>query len=101
MGFVNKVPYTKKEYWKNVGASFLIAIIIDLLIGLIVGSENARFIYLVLGVYWILIEIRRFHDANKSGWFALLNLIPGIGTLVALIYAGALESNYDNNRFIS
>ena len=94
-----KLPYTIKNYWINVGASFLIAIVASFLIGLLVGSDNARFVYLLLAVYWIVIEIRRFHDANKSGWLALINLIPGIGTLAALIVAGVMKSDYNNNRW--
>lgn len=95
-----KIPYTIKNYWINVGVSFLIATGANLLIGVVVGSNNARFIYLLLAIYWIVIEVRRFHDANKSGWLALINLIPGIGTFAALIVAGAMKSDYENNKWI-
>ena len=96
-----KLPYTIKNYWINVGASFFFFIVASFLIGLLVGSDNARFVYLLLAVYWIVIEIRRFHDANKSGWLALINLIPGIGTFAALIIAGVLQSNYDSNKWLT
>lgn len=95
-----KIPYTIKNYWLNVGVSFLATTVANLIVGLLLGSEAARYMYLILVVYWIIIEIRRFHDANKSGWLALLNLIPGIGTFAALIIAGVLKSNYDNNRWL-
>ncbi len=95
-----KLPYSIKNYWINVGASFLISSAANLLIGLAVGPEIARFIYLGLLVYWIAIEVRRFHDANKSGWLALINLLPGIGTFAALIVAGVLKSDYNNNRWM-
>lgn len=98
---LRKLPYTIKSYWINVGVSFLIATIANLVVGMILGSEIARLVYIILVVYWILIEIRRFHDANKSGWLALINLIPGIGTFAALITAGVLRSNYDNNKWLS
>lgn len=98
---INKLPYTIKSFWKNVGVSFLLASLANLVLGLILGSENARFVYLILAAYWILIEIRRFHDANKSGWLALLNLIPGIGTFATLIIAGVLKSDYENNKWFS
>lgn len=96
-----KLPYTIKNYWVNVAASFLIATVANLIIGMVLGSQVARFIYLILIAYWIIIEIRRFHDANKSGWLALINIIPGIGTFAALIIAGVLKSNYDNNRWLN
>jgi len=97
---LKKIPYTIKNYWINVGVSFLIATVANLLVGLVLGSEIARYVYLLLMIYWILIEIRRFHDANKSGWLALINLIPGVGTFAALIIAGVMKSNYENNRWI-
>lgn len=97
---LKKIPYTIKNYWINVGVSFLIATVANLLVGLVLGSEIARYVYLLLMIYWILIEIRRFHDANKSGWLALINLIPGVGTFAALIIAGVVKSNYENNRWV-
>lgn len=98
---LKKIPYTIKNYWINVGVSFLIATVANLLVGLVLGSEIARYVYLLLMIYWILIEIRRFHDANKSGWLALINLIPGIGTFAALIVSGVLKSDYENNKWLS
>lgn len=94
-----RIPYTIKNYWINVGASFLIASISNLILGLLLGSELARFVYIVLLIYWIVIEIRRLHDANRNGWFALFNLIPGVGTFTALVFAGVLKSNYENNKW--
>jgi len=98
---LNKIPYTIKNFWINVGTSFLIASAANILVGLVLGSEIARYVYLILMVYWILIEIRRFHDANKSGWLALINLVPGIGTFAALIVAGVMKSDYENNKWLS
>lgn len=98
---LKKIPYTIKNYWINVGASFLIATVANIIIGLVLGSEIARYANLLLIVYWILIEIRRFHDANKTGWLALINLIPLVGTLAALITAGVLKSDYENNKWLS
>ncbi len=97
---LKKIPYTIKNYWINVGASFLIASAANILVGLVLGSEIARYLNLLLIIYWILIEIRRFHDANKTGWLALINLIPGIGTLAALIVAGVMKSDYENNKWM-
>lgn len=96
---VNKLPYTIKNYWINVIASFLIATVANLIFGMIAGSDIARFVYIIEYVYWLIIEIRRFHDANKSGWLALLNLIPLFGMFAALIVAGVLKSDYENNRW--
>lgn len=43
---------------------------------------------LILGVIipFIAAEVRRFHDQDRSGWFALLNLIPYIGAFIVLVF---------------
>jgi uncharacterized membrane protein YhaH (DUF805 family) len=42
--------------------------------------------------------VRRLHDANFSGWFALLGLIPGLGA-IALLVITVLPSNPAGARF--
>ena len=32
----------------------------------------------------VAVQVRRFHDQDKSGWLALMNLIPYLGAIVAL-----------------
>lgn len=50
---------------------------------------NLALALLVIGFLAVLVpavavEVRRFHDQGKSGWFALINLIPYIGVLIVL-----------------
>ena len=44
------------------------------------------------------VQVRRFHDQDKSGWFVLLNLIPYIGGLIVLVMM-CLEGTKGPNRF--
>ncbi|WP_165323543.1 DUF805 domain-containing protein [Rhizorhabdus phycosphaerae] len=46
----------------------------------------------------VAVQVRRFHDQNKSGWFALLNLIPYVGGIVVLIFM-CLPGTPGDNRF--
>ena len=46
----------------------------------------------------IAVQVRRFHDQDKSGWFVLLNFIPYIGGLVVLVFM-CLEGTRGPNRF--
>ena len=41
---------------------------------------------LALAVPQIALQVRRFHDQDKSGWFALFNLFPYIGPVIVLIF---------------
>jgi uncharacterized membrane protein YhaH (DUF805 family) len=63
-------------------------------------------IAIVLGVLWVLgtlipglaVQVRRFHDQDKSGWFVLLGLIPYIGGLIVLIFM-LIEGTAGPHRF--
>jgi len=48
---------------------------------------------------WLAVQVKRFHDRNKSGWWALINLIPIIGQLWVLIECGFLQGTAEGNRF--
>ena len=45
------------------------------------------------------VQIKRWHDRDKSGWWALLNLIPIIGSLWVLVECGFLQGTAGDNRF--
>lgn len=44
------------------------------------------------------VQVRRFHDQDKSGWFVLLNFIPYVGGLIVLVFM-FLEGTRGPNRF--
>ncbi len=52
-------------------------------------------------VLWIglAVQIKRWHDRDKSGWWALLNLIPVVGLIWVLIECGLLPGTAGDNRF--
>ncbi|HET8707620.1 MAG TPA: DUF805 domain-containing protein, partial [Pseudomonadales bacterium] len=54
-----------------------------------------------VAVIWIsfAIQIKRWHDRNKSGWWCLIVLIPVIGTIWAFIELGLLGGNAGSNEF--
>ena len=51
------------------------------------GPALVIFVIVVLGLIIpsLAVQIRRLHDQNMSGWWALLNLIPYLGGLVLLV----------------
>jgi uncharacterized membrane protein YhaH (DUF805 family) len=60
----------------------------------------ALLVIFVLGSFIpaLAVQVRRFHDQDKSGWFVLLNFIPYIGGLVVLVFM-CLEGTRGPNRF--
>lgn len=53
------------------------------------------------GLLWpsIAIQVKRWHDIDMSGWWVLINLVPFIGTLGALIANGFVSGTTNENRF--
>ena len=47
----------------------------------------------------ILVDIKRWHDRDKSGWWMLIALIPIIGSIWLLIELGFLAGTPGPNRF--
>jgi uncharacterized membrane protein YhaH (DUF805 family) len=45
------------------------------------------------------ITVKRFHDRDKSGWWALINLLPVIGQIWILIECGFLKGTEEDNRY--
>jgi uncharacterized membrane protein YhaH (DUF805 family) len=46
----------------------------------------------------ISLVIRRLHDANLSGWWCLLGLVPYLGAIVQIAF-GLLRANPEGARF--
>lgn len=44
------------------------------------------------------VQVRRFHDLDKSGWFILLNFIPYIGSIIVLVFM-CMDGTRGPNRF--
>jgi uncharacterized membrane protein YhaH (DUF805 family) len=68
------------------------------------GFPRASILFLLLlapPLIWILIavQIKRWHDRDKSGWWFLINFVPIIGWLWVLIECGFLKGTTGPNRF--
>ncbi|KJG12401.1 membrane protein [Photobacterium iliopiscarium] len=46
----------------------------------------------------VAVTVRRLHDQNRTGWWALIMLVPIVGILV-LLYFMVQDSTKGNNRF--
>ena len=68
--------------------------------GLFASPLFILFIVFVLAmlVPSLAVQVRRFHDQDKSGWFVLLGLIPYIGGIVLIVFM-CLEGTKGPNKF--
>ena len=63
--------------------------------------EQAVEAMLNAGLLWsaLAVSVKRWHDRNKSGWWALVQFIPLIGWLWTLFENGLLRGTVGPNRF--
>jgi uncharacterized membrane protein YhaH (DUF805 family) len=56
---------------------------------------------LLAGLLWpaLAVQVKRWHDRDKSGWMTLINLIPIIGFFWTLIECGFLEGTPGPNKY--
>ena len=64
------------------------------------GTAGIAFLIFILAILIpsLAVQVRRFHDQDKSGWFVLLNLIPYVGGIIVLVMM-CLEGTKGPNRF--
>jgi uncharacterized membrane protein YhaH (DUF805 family) len=67
------------------------------------SMSSTGFIPLIIFIplLWIglAVNVKRWHDRDKSGWWILINLVPVIGGLWSLIETGFLPGTRGLNRF--
>jgi uncharacterized membrane protein YhaH (DUF805 family) len=93
---------SRATYWKFFGVFYGLLI----LLGLLAGDDPPAaakaligFIFIPLGLIGIIVQIKRWHDRDKSGWWVLINFVPCIGGLWTLIECGFLPGTPGDNRF--
>ena len=53
---------------------------------------------LLMIIPYLTVTIRRLHDTGRSGWWLLIQLIPGLGGLVMFIFM-LLDSQHGTNQY--
>jgi uncharacterized membrane protein YhaH (DUF805 family) len=96
----------RKEYWMFLLGVLIAAILLSIIEGVLGLSGMVGGVYGPLTTLFFLgiiipsiaVQIRRFHDQDKSGWFVLLSFIPFLGGLIVLVFM-CLEGTKGPNRF--
>ena len=95
---------SRATFWKYYGSflafMFLWSYISDIITipewcDLIIGLIIVILIFLVL----LGIQVRRWHDRNKSSWWVLINFIPIIGFLWMYIELGFIRGTSGSNKY--
>ncbi|MAQ35786.1 MULTISPECIES: DUF805 domain-containing protein [Thioclava] len=108
--FSNYVTFTgraaRPEFWWFVLFIFLGNIVFGILDRILFGPMMMRHDASLLGGIFSLVVflpslavlVRRLHDTDRTGWWALIALIPLIGTLVLLFFT-VQRGSTGGNRF--
>jgi len=96
----------RKEYWMFVLGVIIVAVVIGIIEGILGLSGSIAGAYGPISAVFLLaifipalaVQVRRFHDQDKSGWFVLLSLIPLVGGLAVLVFM-CLDGTQGQNRF--
>ena len=68
---------------------------------------NANIYALTFRIAWLLVvswiaialQLKRWHDLEKTGWLVLINLVPVVGTVISLIVLGFFKGSAGSNKF--
>ena len=77
--------------------------VLGIVLGLVARSFGLRYmgvLVISLLLLWpaFAMQIKRWHDIDRSGWFALLALIPYLGALVWIV-TGLIPGTVGENRY--
>ncbi|MBN1911205.1 MAG: DUF805 domain-containing protein [Pirellulales bacterium] len=99
--FEGRIP--RRVFW---GASLGIGVVFYIIlfaVMLIMNEAAATVVLLLLYIpmVWIslAIQIKRWHDRDKSGWWIFIGFIPIIGAIWAFVETGCLRGTFGPNRF--
>jgi uncharacterized membrane protein YhaH (DUF805 family) len=96
----------RKEYWMFILGVIIVAVVIGIIEGILginqmvggVYGPLTTLLFVAVLIPGIAVQVRRFHDQDKSGWFVLLGLIPLLGGIIVLVFM-CLEGTNGPNRF--
>jgi uncharacterized membrane protein YhaH (DUF805 family) len=88
----------RKEYWMFVLVNWLFSCAATL-VGATLGIHGLGFLYAIAAFLpGLTATTRRLHDTNRSGWTALVLLIPIFGAVVLLVFL-VQDGTPGDNRF--
>lgn len=84
---------SKSEFWW-----FVLAVTIVNIIAYLINHSLYMITSLVFLLPYLAVLVRRLHDTDRVGWWALLLLIPLIGPIILIIFA-IMDGTAGANRF--
>jgi uncharacterized membrane protein YhaH (DUF805 family) len=99
-GLQGRIP--RRTFWLHgVLSLLLLGIVVNALLQIAnLDKETAgKLVNLVFLWPLIAVSVKRQHDFNFSGWWALIHFVPAVGSLFLLLADGSLPGTHGPNRF--
>ena len=92
----------RSEFWNVELACFIINFIVTFVLSLIGINVLTYIVFVALSIAALIVclplLVRRLHDIGKTGWFALLALIPIVGWIILIIW-NCTDSQVESNEY--
>ena len=88
---------SRYEYWWFVVINLALSCVCTLLDQLVGMAIFSGILCLALLLPGLGLCVRRLHDINKSGWWALLALIPFVGAIILIVWVAQKGDAAANN----
>lgn len=90
----------RAQFWAFILIYFGLSFAVGLVDGLLGTGGLLGGILVLVALYpSICVQIRRWHDRDKSGWWCLIAFVPIIGMIWVLVECGCLKGTDGPNRF--
>lgn len=100
----------RQTYWLASLLLFAVFFVVFMALAMLVASLGEETAAAVFGIVYLLsmpfiiwislaIQVKRWHDRDKSGWMALVNFIPVIGPIWVLVECGFLKGTEGSNQY--
>ena len=99
--FDGRIP--RRTYWASTIGTNVVFFIAAMLLLAILGEDLGFFAVMLLYIplTWasLALQIKRWHDRDKSGWWFLINFVPVVGGIWSFIEVGCLRGTVGSNAF--
>jgi uncharacterized membrane protein YhaH (DUF805 family) len=99
-GLQGRIP--RRTYWLHgVLSLLLLGVVVNALLEIANLDKDTAGKLVNLVFLWplIAVSVKRQHDFNFSGWWALIHFVPAVGSLLLLLVDGAVPGTHGPNRF--
>ena len=92
------------KFWAGYVVLWAATVVVVTILAAALGDSASYWILYIIATAILLVaglavQVKRWHDRNKSGWWVLIALIPLIGPIWALIETGFLPGTQGPNDY--